>query len=339
MRPFPRYFSPWFALLSVLLFAPSLLAGTVRVEDASDKLAQPAETSLVSKGSSLPFDALVIVTSDYANAADLDRYVGRRVDSPNKIVVAVDPVHRRTSVHFGTGAGVPSSQFKNVEQAGVRFFKSGDYGAGVEAILDRAREVNTSNASPVSPAPLPAQLPAPLPASPPPSPSPAPTSSSSSGGMAIFVLLGVIAFFFGIFMIVMYALWRAFRAMRSTPRGYDERYPSGGGGYSSGHWNHGQQQSGVGSVVTHGAAAVGGAAVGYMAGRHFSESDSNSSSDSPFNNSSSSSSWDSSSSSGSSWDSSSSSSSSSYDAGGSTSDWSSSSSDSSSSGGGSTSDW
>src|SRR5689334_14543843 len=110
MRPSLRvFFAGWLVALLVLLFSAPLLAGTVRVEDTPDKLDATAESSLVSLGATLPFDALVLVTTTYATASDLDGAIGRRVDAPNLVVVGIDPEHRRTSVHFGTGSGVAAS--------------------------------------------------------------------------------------------------------------------------------------------------------------------------------------------------------------------------------------
>lgn len=327
-----------FALL-LLLLAPPCFAGLVHVEDPENRFDASTETSIEALGPSLPFDAVVLVTSKPASVSALDRFVGAHVGAPNLVVVGVDPVNRRSSVHFGTGVGVARSDFKAVEQAGIPAFKKRDWGGGVRAILERASSVRsapavvTTTAAPVT---VPERPPVTVP------PAPIERKPRSSGLEAMIGVFGILLLMGLFLLLVGGAIFLALRAVfgRSASSG-TANYGTTGYGAPGGYptpFRHGygyaeaphQHGSTLGTVATHGAAAVAGAAVGYAASRYLdsdssssSSWDNSSSSTSSWDNSSSSSSWESSAPTTSSWDSSSTSdsSSSSWDSGGSSSSW------------------
>lgn len=126
------------ALLAILLVPTTALAGTLQVRDPGDVLPAQEEASLREVARAWPFDARVVVTTEMSSRAEFDRYVGAQVASANMVVVGVDPSHRMTSVHFGTGTRIARARFSAIENAGDGWFRQGQWRGGVEAILSSA---------------------------------------------------------------------------------------------------------------------------------------------------------------------------------------------------------
>jgi hypothetical protein len=126
------------ALLAGLLVPTAALAGNLQVRDPGDVLPAMEETNLREAARAWPFDARVVVSSEMTSRADFDRYVGAQVASANMVVVGVDPTHRFTSVHFGTGTRIARERFSAIENAGDGWFRQGQWRGGIEAILSSA---------------------------------------------------------------------------------------------------------------------------------------------------------------------------------------------------------
>jgi len=126
------------SLLATLLIPTTALAGTLQIRDPGDVLPAMEEANLREAARAWPFDARVVVTTEMSSRADFDRYVGNQVASANMVVVGVDPMHRMTSVHFGTGTRIARSRFSAIENAGDGWFRQGQWRGGIEAILSSA---------------------------------------------------------------------------------------------------------------------------------------------------------------------------------------------------------
>jgi hypothetical protein len=237
------------ALAPALIAASALLtsvahAGTLQIRDEEHLLSSDDRTTLQQEAATYPFDVRVLTTE--AHAGDLDRYVGEQVGGPNMVVVGIDKVHRLAYVHFGAGSRIAPS--RDIEQAGNASFKSGDFRAGIEAILNRAKE-SVGTAPAISEQPR-SSLPAPVP-------------QHASGGFPLgWVILG------GLVLVAFLALRRAFSGSGSTMysdngtnRGWGPGYgPGPGPGYGPGYGGG----SGIGSGLI--GAGLGGLA-GYELGK------------------------------------------------------------------------
>jgi len=126
------------SLLAALLVPTTALAGTLQIRDPGDVLPALEEVNLREAARAWPFDARVVVTTEMSSRADFDRYVGNQVASANMVVVGVDPTHRMTSVHFGTGTRIARERFSAIENAGDGWFRQGQWRGGIEAILSSA---------------------------------------------------------------------------------------------------------------------------------------------------------------------------------------------------------
>ncbi|MBK6534946.1 MAG: hypothetical protein IPF99_37015 [Deltaproteobacteria bacterium] len=126
------------SLLAALLVPTTALAGTLQIRDPGDVLPAQEEVNLREAARAWPFDARVVVTTEMSSRADFDRYVGNQVASANMVVVGVDPTHRMTSVHFGTGTRIARARFSAIENAGDGWFRQGQWRGGIEAILSSA---------------------------------------------------------------------------------------------------------------------------------------------------------------------------------------------------------
>jgi uncharacterized membrane protein YgcG len=137
------------ALLVAVLAPATALAGTLQIRDPGDVLPAQEEASLRQAAQAWPFDARVVVTTEMPSRAAFSRYVGAQVAGPNMVVVGVDPLHRLTSVHFGTGTRIARSRFRAIEDAGDGWFRQGQWSGGVEAIFTSAASA-VGSGSPVA---------------------------------------------------------------------------------------------------------------------------------------------------------------------------------------------
>jgi uncharacterized membrane protein YgcG len=126
-------------LVVVAMLVSSLaFAGTLQIKDEESLLSSTDRSALESAVRDYPFDVRVLTTA--AHASDFDRYVGEQLSKPDMVVVGVDKEHRQTSVHFGKGSHIARSEFHAIKEAGNPGFRSGDFGAGIQAILARAKD-------------------------------------------------------------------------------------------------------------------------------------------------------------------------------------------------------
>jgi hypothetical protein len=138
-----------FALgVSALAVAPTAHAGTLRVVDEAHQLAPSQLQELSGVVARAPFDGRLVVTTEYADAQDLARYVHTLVSSPSLVVVGLDPQHRHVQVRFGVESGVPRAQWADIERAGNDAFRRGDWAGGASAIFETA--ARSAAASPLA---------------------------------------------------------------------------------------------------------------------------------------------------------------------------------------------
>ena len=127
------------ALLAASVSVPATaLAGTLQHRDTTGSLSADDATALRSAAQTYPFDARVVLGSEWASRESFDRAVGQLVAAPDMVVVGVDPVHHRTSVHFGVGTHIARARWRAIEDAGDGWFRQGQWRSGVEAILAAA---------------------------------------------------------------------------------------------------------------------------------------------------------------------------------------------------------
>ncbi|MGH7439541.1 MAG: hypothetical protein ACRENE_27955 [Polyangiaceae bacterium] len=132
----------------MLASAPAAHAGTLRVVDETHQLGPSQVQSVSDVLARAPFDGRLVVTSDYADAQDLARYLHTLLTSPSLVVVGLDPVHRHVQVRFGEESGVPRAQWADVERSGNDAFRHGDWAGGASAIFQTA--ARSAAASPLA---------------------------------------------------------------------------------------------------------------------------------------------------------------------------------------------
>jgi hypothetical protein len=121
-----------------LCFAHDAYAGALQVRDPSHLLSADDVGRLRSTIGAAPFDARLVVTSEFSDVQDLSRFVSSLVVEPNMVVVGLDPQHRHVQVHFGTGSRVARSAWPAIERSGNDEFRRGDWEGGVAAIFQAA---------------------------------------------------------------------------------------------------------------------------------------------------------------------------------------------------------
>ena len=245
--------------VSLMLLSLSALAGRVQIRDTGGLFNAADTSALRNEGDQYPFDVRIVASTEHAQKAEFDRYVRAQVNEPNVVVVGVDREHRFTSVHFGTGLGVPPAQYKSIQDAGDRHFREGNWRAGVEAILSEARSAAHAGSASSHAAG---------------STQPGPQTQRSTAGSTIFMGLVALLVVGGVIAFVGSMLSRRARAGELGPPGYPPGgpgpYPPGGPyppcyGPGPGHYGPGY---GGGSGIGAGIAGAGlGGLVGYELGK------------------------------------------------------------------------
>jgi hypothetical protein len=148
----PRLFAlAVLAFFAALAFQRPAFAGTLQIRDEAHVLAAGDAERLKSAVSTAPFDARLVLSSDYPEPQDLSRFVGSLIDEPNMVAVGVDPKHRHVQVHFGRGTGIEHSEWAAIETAGNGAFRNGDWAEGSAAIFrTAAQSVTGTVASPAN---------------------------------------------------------------------------------------------------------------------------------------------------------------------------------------------
>jgi hypothetical protein len=108
------------------------------VRDQAHVLSADDVAKLRSDVASAPFDARLVVTTDYADPQDLARNVEPLVSEPNMVLVGLDPQHHHVQVRFGTGSRVPEASWSAIEKSGNEAFRRGDWESGASAIFRAA---------------------------------------------------------------------------------------------------------------------------------------------------------------------------------------------------------
>ncbi|MBI5512580.1 MAG: hypothetical protein HY909_02365 [Deltaproteobacteria bacterium] len=135
-----RHTTTMFAALAaaVALGPASALAGSLELRDEAGLFDEAAVQALRAEASRQPFDVRVWTTARYADRWALDRATAAMVVAPDVLAVTLDPAHRRTSVHVGTGLRIPTTRYRALGDAGDVSFRAGRWGDGVVAITRTA---------------------------------------------------------------------------------------------------------------------------------------------------------------------------------------------------------
>lgn len=124
--------------LALLLVAAVAGAGTIVFRDPAGALTPAAMSGLQAHVGDWPFAAHVLVEAA-PDLPTLEDDAHAWVDSPNVVVIAIDPSHHRVVTRFGSATGVKTGDFDAVSASGSVAFRAHDLPGGIEAILLRAR--------------------------------------------------------------------------------------------------------------------------------------------------------------------------------------------------------
>lgn len=111
-------------ILSVLFVLVSTVAQGFSPEDVS-------RIQLKAQDWTFQFKA---IQGEYPSRNALENAARECITGPSDVCVLVDPVHRWTSVHFGTATGVPKEKFNIIAATGNPYFRNKDMTGGVLAI-------------------------------------------------------------------------------------------------------------------------------------------------------------------------------------------------------------
>lgn len=118
------------ALPLTLALAGEAHAGTLQVRDDVYVLTPADEAALRAQVDAQPFDVRVWTTDTALDRAAFDARVARLVASQRMVVIAVDPSHHRTSVHFRHRRGRPPRALRGDRRRGRRFVPRGAVARG-----------------------------------------------------------------------------------------------------------------------------------------------------------------------------------------------------------------
>lgn len=93
-----------------------------------------------------PFDLRVITTTSISDKNSFVRMVRNEIErqSPNSIVIAIDPVHKYVAIEYGKGSGISPSNWDTIKKAGNADFKTSNWTTGVLKIADSAASFKQS---------------------------------------------------------------------------------------------------------------------------------------------------------------------------------------------------
>ncbi len=96
-----------------------------------------------------PFDLRVVTTTSIPSKGGFVDMTIREIDhqSPNTVVIAVDPSHRYVAVRYGKGVGISPDKWDTIEKAGNADFKNGNWTTGVLKIADSAASFKSQTVS------------------------------------------------------------------------------------------------------------------------------------------------------------------------------------------------
>lgn len=112
-------------------------AGTTQFRDPNALIDAPARDRVRLAAGPLPFDLRVLVETT-PDAATLGQRAQQALTHDEQLVVALDPVHRRTSVRAGRGLRIAPERLARLADAGDPYFRIGDFAGGVNAIATYA---------------------------------------------------------------------------------------------------------------------------------------------------------------------------------------------------------
>jgi uncharacterized membrane protein YgcG len=75
--------------------------------------------------------------AEYPSRNAIEVAASNCITGPSDVCALVDPIHRWTSVHFGTATSVPKEDFNLIAASGNSFFKNKDFAGGIIAIGNR----------------------------------------------------------------------------------------------------------------------------------------------------------------------------------------------------------
>jgi hypothetical protein len=122
------------AALSMLLMSSLIAsASTVRISDPQHIL---TVSQVQGEGQNLSYPLDIYVTKNFSGTrSQFDQHVKQDINSPNKIVMAIDTVHKYLAIAGGTGVPLSNSQYQDAVNAFSSSFNNGDYtGATIAAI-------------------------------------------------------------------------------------------------------------------------------------------------------------------------------------------------------------
>jgi len=123
--------------LPLLLWANIAQAGDFIVRDELGVLSPAQVDSLRAAARGWPFDLHMIIRNSNPESLLPDAIAW--VDAPKVIVVAISPQFRKIHTRFGSGTGIPKSQFDPIADAGKPLFRQQQWALGVQAIGDKAK--------------------------------------------------------------------------------------------------------------------------------------------------------------------------------------------------------
>lgn len=123
------------AIAVALLCASPAFAGSVKIHDNAGILDGSAKDAVTQAAEKSPFEVHVLTVSSAPSQADFERQVSASVTGTSVLSVGIEMQHHITTVMYGGATGVPQGNGKRLGDSARPFFRAGNFGQGIAAII------------------------------------------------------------------------------------------------------------------------------------------------------------------------------------------------------------
>ncbi len=130
--------------IALLLFPVAAFAGGFTVKDRASLFTDSDRSMMEQSASGSPFTVHVLTEAAAPNQAAWEAEVSGAVTASDVLAIGVEKAHRWTTVKAGGSTGIPAGNGASLGDFGNGFFKSGNFGAGIDAIIVHATQVRAA---------------------------------------------------------------------------------------------------------------------------------------------------------------------------------------------------
>lgn len=140
--------------IALLVASPAIASpGDVKIHDNAGVLDSAGKDAVTAAAKASPFEVHVLTVMSAPSSFEFERQVSGAVNGPNVLAIGVEMQHRITTVMYGAASGVPQGKGAELGLKAREFFKTGNFGQGIAAIITGTAALRAVEAPPPAPPP------------------------------------------------------------------------------------------------------------------------------------------------------------------------------------------